>query len=211
MDRSLYSEEELLKMAKQDDQRAIEDLLQKYRGFIFHLCENYYCKGAERIDLQQEAMIGFLEAIKAFELESGKMKFRNFAAICIRREIISALKRSNRKKHTILNEALSIQNIEEERKDTKQGCNRGRLWLALCSDSPESVFLEKEYLAEAGERINALLTEMERDILFLRIKGISYREITRELQLSEKAVDNAVQRIRKKMMLVKLEKAEAGN
>jgi len=98
---------EVIEAARAGDELAMEYLLKHYQGLMSYICDKYYLKDGERDDLMQEAMIGFVQSVKSYKPESGK-QFKNFAYLCIKRELDSCVKRSNRKKHMVLNDAVSI-------------------------------------------------------------------------------------------------------
>lgn len=198
------SEEELVLCAQQGDDLALERLLYIYRGFIRYICQKYYLKDGDQQDLTQEAAIGFLEAIKAYNYES-KVKFRNFAYLCIKRELDSVVSRSNRKKRQILNNALPIYAYVEE-ENTRYGSDyyNGENYMKSDKNTPEETLIAREEARELLEFLQRELTNLEQKVLFLRIEGLSYREITTILEIRAKAVDNAIQRIRKKVMAVYL-------
>lgn len=193
-------ENNLVMLAQNGDNLALENLIKRYQGLMYYICDKYFLKDGEKEDLLQEAAIGLIEAVKAFKPESGK-KFKNFAILCITREIDSCVKRSNRKKHQILNEAVPIYAYAEN-EDDRSGIG-AQTWvdrfLKDDSPSPEAVLVEKETISELMYNINSFLSEMEKQVLKLRINGHSYNEITVKLNLQTKSVDNAVQRIRKKI------------
>lgn len=183
------------------DKDALEYLIKIYQGLLYYICDKYYLKDGEKDDLVQEATIGLIEAVNAYKFEEKGKKFKNFAILCIRREIDSCIKRSNRKKHQILNEAIPIYSYaesEEERTGVGYQTNVDRI-LKDQNPTPEALILEKERINELLSQVNSNLSEMEKQVLKLRIKGHSYNEITLQLNLQTKSVDNAVQRIRKKI------------
>ena len=105
-------EQEIIEAAQQGNEAAMEHLLKRYQGLMSYICDKYYLKDGERDDLMQEAMIGFVQSVKCYKPESGK-QFKNFAYLCIKRELDSCVKRSNRKKHMVLNDAVSMSNYNE--------------------------------------------------------------------------------------------------
>ncbi|MBR4944910.1 MAG: sigma-70 family RNA polymerase sigma factor [Peptococcaceae bacterium] len=192
-------EQDIIKAAQQGDGMAMEHLLKHYQGLMNYICDKYYLKDGERDDLMQEAMIGFVQSVKSYKPESGK-QFKNFAYLCIKRELDSCVKRSNRKKHMVLNEAVSMSNYNENDEQVE-----GKAAYLIERDSrgeiisPENTIVERESYAEIMQKITTLLSKMELNVLIMRMMGMSYNEITLALQLENKSVDNAVQRIRKKV------------
>lgn len=192
-------EEEILAAAQQGDEEAMELLLKRYQGLMSYICDKYYLRDGERDDLMQEAMIGFVQSVKSYRPDSGK-QFKNFAYLCIKRELDSCIKRSNRKKHMVLNDAVSMSNYADSEEQME---DKAAYLIERDANgeivSPENTVVEKETYAEIMQKITALLSKMELNVLIMRMMGMSYNEITLALQLENKSVDNAVQRIRKKV------------
>ncbi len=192
-------EAEVIEAAKAGDEQAMEYLLEKYQGLLGHICEKYFLRDGERDDLMQEAMIGFVQAVQDYNPKSGK-QFKNFAFLCVKRELDSCVKRSNRKKHMILNEAVPINYTNGEDEELME--NEA---LLLDRDksgnivTPENLMIEKESCAETSNLLADILSKLEYKVLIMRLMGYSYNEITLLLQLENKSVDNAMQRIRKKL------------
>lgn len=192
-------EQDVVLAAQQGNEDAMEYLLKHYQGLMSYICDKYYLKDGERDDLMQEAMIGFVQSVKGFKPESGK-QFKNFAYLCIKRELDSCVKRSNRKKHMVLNEAVSMSSYNENDEEIE-----GKATYLIDRDScgeiisPENTVVERESYNEILQTISTILSRMELNVLVMRMMGMSYNEITLALQLENKSVDNAVQRIRKKV------------
>lgn len=196
-----WSEEELALHAQNGNIDALEKLLNMYRGFVRYVCQKYYLKDGDQQDLLQEASIGLLEAIKAYDYNS-RVKFRNFAFICIKRELDSLISRSNRKKRQILNNAIPIYSfVEEENSRYGSEYYSGENFMKDDKDTPEAALIAQEGLEELMCFLQKELTILEQKVLFLRIEGLSYREITDTLLIQSKAVDNAIQRIRRKVQI----------
>lgn len=198
-DYTTLDEAEVIEAAKAGDERAMEYLLERYQGLLGHICEKYFLRDGERDDLMQEAMIGFVQAVQDYNPESGK-QFKNFAFLCVKRELDSCVKRSNRKKHMILNDAVPINYTNGE--DEEMVENEALLMERDKTGSvitPESLVLEKESCVETSNILADILSKLEYKVLIMRLMGYSYNEITLLLQLENKSVDNAMQRIRKKL------------
>ena len=198
-DYTTLDEAEVIEAAKAGDERAMEYLLERYQGLLGHICEKYFLRDGERDDLMQEAMIGFVQAVQDYNPESGK-QFKNFAFLCVKRELDSCVKRSNRKKHMILNDAVPINYTNGE--DEEMVENEALLMERDKTGSvitPESLMLEKESCVETSNILADILSKLEYKVLIMRLMGYSYNEITLPLQLENKSVDNAMQRIRKKL------------
>ena len=195
-----FEEKILIARAQAGDPYAMDTLLAAYKGLTYYICDRYYFRDGDRKDLRQEALIGLVEAIKAYDSEKSTKSFKNFAVLCIQRELVSCLKKSNRKKQKVLNEAVPIyaySDYEDEKAVTSNG-NWTDIALRDDTPSPEEYIIEKEATRELLERMNVFLSDLEKEILLLRLEGHSYQEITHSLNLHSKSVDNAIQRIRKK-------------
>ena len=199
MDYANKPELEVIEAAREGDELAMEHLLKRYHGLMSYICDKYYLKDGERDDLMQEAMIGFVQSVKSYKPDSGK-QFKNFAYLCIKRELDSCVKRSTRKKHMVLNDAISMSayNENEEQVEDKSAYLIERDASGAIV-SPENTIVERESYNEIMHKITDILSKMELNVLLMRMMGMSYNEITLALQLENKSVDNAVQRIRKKV------------
>ena len=198
-DYTTLDEAEVIEAAKAGDEMAMEYLLERYQGLLGHICEKYFLRDGERDYLMQDAMIGFVQAVQDYNPESGK-QFKNFAFLCVKRELDSCVKRSNRKKHMILNDAVPINYTNGE--DEEMVENEALLMERDKTGSvitPESLMLEKESCVETSSILADILSKLEYKVLIMRLMGYSYNEITLLLQLENKSVDNAMQRIRKKL------------
>ena len=166
-------EQKIIEAAQQGDDLAMEHLLKHYQGLMSYICDKYYLKDGERDDLMQEAMIGFVQSVKCYKPESGK-QFKNFAYLCIKRELDSCVKRSNRKKHMVLNDAVSMSNYNENDEEIE-----GKASYLIERDasgeiiSPENTVVERETYAEIMQKITTMLSGMELNVLVLRMMGMS--------------------------------------
>ena len=189
-------DEELVIMAHEGSTTAEEFLIRKYKGLARVKAQQYFIVGADNDDVMQEGMIGIFEAIRDYDVDS-EASFRTFAELCVTRQIISAIKRANRKKHQILNDSLSL-NSEDKNADDAGDALLEHIAAGEGVD-PESLTLMNEvtsYLKADGLDVlspfeNKVWTEMRR--------GLTYREIAEALGKTPKSVDNAIQRIKKKI------------
>lgn len=193
---SNFNDEEIISQIKQGDQEALGYLLEKYKNLVNIRVSKYFIVGAEKEDIAQEGMIGLFKAIKDFKPDK-QSSFKSFANICIERQLITAIKSSNRQKHMPLNSYLSLNtaaydNTEEdsvELIDTFYNKN---------VEDPLETIMKKEYYAEVENAVNKSLSKFEKQVLDRFLKGESYVTIAQRLDSPVKSVDNAIQRIRKK-------------
>ena len=195
MDLSGKSDEELIERIRNGDSKAEEELYTKYKKTVLSCARKYYMEGADWEDLLQEGMIGMYKAVCGFD-PSREAKFRSFAEICIRRQIYSAIKGALRKKHQLLNHYVSLNGeaYEEGSESPLLGVIRTR-----DTSDPEEIFIETENDRDFSERVRNALSPLERKCLALYLQGESYDSIAEKLSKNRKSVDNAVQRIRKKL------------
>lgn len=193
-----YSEmldEDLVEAAKRGDERASEFLINKYRNFVRVKAKAYFLVGADREDIIQEGMIGLYKAIRDFRRDK-LSSFRAFAELCITRQIITAIKTATRQKHIPLNSYISLNKpIYDEDSD--------RTLLDVISgmkvSDPEELVINQEASARMRARIRRNLSELEHRVLTAYLQGKSYQEMANELQRHVKSIDNALQRVKRKL------------
>lgn len=190
-----YDDNELLYLIGERNEDATNILYEKYKNIIGIKVKKYlkYASkiGLEYSDLYQEGMLGLSEAIEGYK-ESKETKFSTFANLCIERQIFSILTKGSRKKHNILNESLSLDNTYDD--------NVSLLNFVFDRDSDPSIYLEnKESIEELYKNIVNNLTELEKEVFNLKLKGFNYKEISEILNKSYKSVDTALQRIKTKI------------
>lgn len=183
------SDEELCALAKTGDVVATELLIHRSHGVILRASRPYFLAGGDYEDLIQEGMIGLFKSIHSY---NGKSSFRTFAYLCIRRNIYSALKSAMREKNRPLNNYVSIAETFTEAEET------GGMVLGSIVD-PETLYINQESEQELKTRIQGVLSKLENSILQYYLEGYSYREIAEKIGKEEKSIDNALQRIRKKI------------
>ncbi len=189
------SDEEVIRLIKQGDDHAFSYLFEKYKDLINVKVSKYYIVGAEREDTIQEGMIGLFKAIKSFD-ETKQNSFKTFANICVERQLITAIKSSNRQKHIPLNSYLSLNNSAYENDDNDEELIN--TFDSKTIEDPLETIMKKEYLTEIESTIDKTLSGFEKQVLNRYIKGESYVDIATRLNAPVKSVDNAIQRIRKK-------------
>ena len=189
-------DEEIISQIKSGDKDALSYLLEKYKNLVNIKVSKYFMIGAEKEDILQEGMIGLFKAIQSFN-EEKQNSFKSFANICIERQLITAIKSSNRQKHMPLNTYLSLNtaaydNNEDDSVELIDTFN------SKTAEDPLETIMKKEYYSEVEEAINKNLSKFEKQVLDRYLKGESYVTIAKRLDSPVKSVDNARQRIRKK-------------
>lgn len=188
------TDEELAEIAKNGDKDALEYLLKRYKDLVDMKVSKYFIIGAEREDIVQEGMIGLYKAVKSFNSEK-ESSFRSFANMCIERQLITAIKTSNRQKHIPLNSSISLNaNAYDDESDTEL---IEKLDMQVLED-PLDTITKKEYYKTIETRIDENLSDFEKQVLTRYARGESYVNIAKKLEAPVKSVDNAIQRIRKK-------------
>lgn len=187
-------DEEIIKLIKLGDKNALNYLLEKYNDIVNMKANKFFIIGAEKEDMVQEGMIGLYKAIKSFDTEK-QNSFKTFANLCIERQLITAIKSSNRQKHIPLNSYLSLNTAAyEEDEDT----TLFDTFNAHQTEDPLETITKKEYYKDVEEAINESLSDFEKQVLNRYMQGESYIQIAEKLDTPVKSIDNAIQRIRKK-------------
>ena len=191
---SKMSDEDVAVLASSGNSQATDYLLAKYRNFVLAIARSYFLIGADHEDIIQEGMIGLFKAIRDYK--SGETVFSTFAHMCVKRQIISAIKAATRKKHMPLNSYVSLnKTIYDDEQETTL--------LNVLSDNidmtPEEIFIDKEVFNGTKNTICAMLSSYEAIVLEKYLQGKSYVDIAGELGKTEKSIDNALQRIKKKI------------
>ncbi len=203
------TDEELVARARGGDDRALADLLTKYRGFARSKARSYFLVGADREDIVQEGMIGLYKAIRDFNPQM-ETSFRAFAELCITRQIITAIKTATRQKHGPLNNYVSFHRPVLA-DDEGERC-LGDLLPTLVVSDPADLVISAERIRALQEHFDTVLSDLEAEVLRLYVDGKSYQEIAEVLQRHVKSIDNALQRIKRKLdlHLKEREVADAG-
>jgi len=188
-------DEDLIEIIKSGDKSALEYLINRYKELVNIKVSRYYIIGAERDDIVQEGLIGLFKAIKCYKPDQDN-SFKSFANMCIERQLITAIKTSNRQKHMPLNSYLSLNMsaYDEENDDTPIM----EVFNSSIVEDPLDTITKKEYYASVESAIDKVLSDFEKQVLSRYINGESYIEIAQKLDTPVKSVDNAIQRIRKK-------------
>lgn len=188
-------EEEVVMEAQNGDTRAQEYIITKYENFVKVKAKSYFLIGADREDIYQEGMIGLYKAIRDFNGEKSS-SFKIFAEVCITRQIITAIKTATRQKHIPLNTYVSLNKpVSEDDSD--------RTLLDILSSmkitDPEALFIGEEQKAYMEEEMQKNLSSLELEVLYSYLDGKSYQEIACDLDRHSKSIDNALQRVKKKL------------
>ncbi|MDG4657848.1 RNA polymerase factor sigma-70 [Ectobacillus antri] len=188
-------DEEIVDYVRKGDVMALEYLIHKYKNFVRAKSRSYFLVGADREDIIQEGMIGLFKAIRDYK-EDKLSSFKAFAELCITRQIITAIKTATRQKHIPLNSYVSLDKpIYDEESD--------RTLLDVISESkvtdPEEMIINQEEYVDIELKISELLSDLERKVLSLYLDGRSYQEISELLNRHVKSIDNALQRVKRKM------------
>jgi len=203
-DFQLMIDEDVVEFAREGDDAALEYLINKYKNFVRAKARSYFLIGADREDIIQEGMIGLYKAIRDFRMDK-LSSFRAFAELCITRQIITAIKTATRQKHIPLNSYVSLNKpIYDEDSD--------RTLLDVISGSkisdPEELIISREEFDDIEEKMGEILSSLEWKVLMSYLEGKSYQEIAEDLKRHVKSIDNALQRVKRKLERY-LEKREA--
>lgn len=192
------TDEEIIKEIRNGDKQALSYLMNKYKEIVNLKVGKYFMVGAEKEDIVQEGLIGLFKAIKTFNAEKNNT-FKTFANMCIERQLITAIKSSNRQKHMPLNSYLSL-NMSAYDNEEENGAELMDTFDSKTIEDPLETIINKEYYSEIEKSIDKTLSQFEKQVLDRYMKGESYVTIAKRLDSPVKSVDNAIQRIRKKAM-----------
>ena len=189
------TDEEIVELAKYGNVGALEFLINKYKNFVRAKARTYFLIGADREDIIQEGMIGLYNAIRAYRYDR-QASFRAFAEICVTRQIITAIKTATRQKHIPLNSYVSLNKpvFDEESERTL-----GEVVVTEKDGNPEDLFINQENLMDIESTMNKILSPLEQEVVGLYLEGKSYQEIAEQLNRHVKSVDNALQRVKRKL------------
>ena len=191
-------DEELIYLASQGDLVAEECLINKYKKLVKIKARSYFLIGADTEDIIQEGMIGLYKAVRNYQFKK-LSSFKAFAELCITRQIITAIKSATRQKHIPLNSYISL-----NRPIYNEDSDRTLLDIVdnLSINDPQDLFLNGEKLNNLKVRIKRILSDLERDVLESYLDAKSYQEIAADLGRHVKSIDNALQRIKRKLELI---------
>ena len=204
MDRNMFSinetdytqmtDEKLIENIKNEDQNAFNCLVERYNDLVNMKASKFFMAGAEKDDMVQEGMIGLYKAVKSY-VPQKQNSFKTFANMCIERQLITAVKNSNRQKHIPLNSSVSL---NASAYDDNEDVDRIDILNIKTLNDPSDIIANQEYFKDIQEKIKENLSEFELMVLNEYEKGKSYAAIAEKLNAKTKSVDTAIQRIRKK-------------
>lgn len=188
-------DEEIVLEAKTGSTQAQEYLINKYENFVKAKAKSYFLIGADKEDIYQEGMIGLYKAIRDFKPDK-LASFKAFAELCVTRQIITAIKTATRQKHIPLNTYISLNKpvYDEESDRTLMDVISG-----IKVTDPEELVVSREELVNVENEISQVLSDLEMEVLMSYIEGKSYQEIACDLDRHAKSIDNALQRVKRKL------------
>lgn len=191
----IMEDEDVVELAQAGSGQAQEYLINKYKNFVRAKARSYFLIGADREDIIQEGMIGLYKAIRDFRGEK-LSSFRAFAELCITRQIITAIKTATRQKHIPLNSYVSLNKpiYDEDSDRTLMDVISG----TKVSD-PEELIISREEFDDIEEKMGEILSSLEWEVLMSYLEGKSYQEIALDLKRHVKSIDNALQRVKRKL------------
>lgn len=189
------ADEEIVAFARDGDAIALEYLIHKYKNFVRAKARSYFLIGADREDIIQEGMIGLYKAIRDFRADK-LASFRAFAELCITRQIITAIKTATRQKHIPLNSYVSLNKplYDDESDRTLEDVLAGNK-----VTDPEELVISREEFLDIESKMSEFLSDLEWSVLMLYLEGKSYQEIAEQLSRHVKSIDNALQRVKRKL------------
>lgn len=191
-----FDEEIIVEQARKGDPKAQEILIKKYKNFVRSKARSYFLIGADREDIVQEGMIGLFKAMRDYQPDRVS-SFKSFAELCIKRQIITAIKTATRQKHIPLNSYVSLN------KPVFDDDSDRTLYDVMSNNSkelnPEHLMIKREELSHIEEKMGEVLSDLEWKVLNAYLEGKSYQEISIEMNKHVKSVDNALQRVKKKL------------
>ena len=187
------ADEELVKLSHDGDELALEYLIERYKYFVRSKARSYFLVGADHEDIIQEGMIGLYKAARDYKEESS---FRSFAELCITRQMITAIKTATRQKHIPLNSYVSLNKpaFDDDSERTVEDA-----LLQDCASDPEELIINLENVSDIENKLNEMLSPLEKKVMVLYLEGKSYVEIGELLGRHTKSVDNALQRVKRKL------------
>jgi RNA polymerase sporulation-specific sigma factor len=189
---------QLVMRARNGDSSALDHLIRKYTGFVRLKASSYFLAGGDSEDLIQEGLIGLYKAVRDFRADK-ETSFRSFAELCVTRQIITAIKTATRFKHTPLNQYVSFSHTPAGQ-DSDSDCTLGDALPGPSVDEPSTCVISTEELQSLVFTLGTGLSSLESDALRLYLEGSSYEEMAEQLGCDTKTIDNALQRVKRKVV-----------
>jgi RNA polymerase sporulation-specific sigma factor len=189
---------QLVMRARNGDESALDQLMRRYTGFVRLKASSYFLAGGDSEDLIQEGLIGLYKAVRDFRSDK-ETSFRSFAELCVTRQIITAIKTATRFKHQPLNQYISFSHTPAGQ-DTDGECTLGDALPGSAVEEPSLVVISTEELQSLIFTLGTGLSRLESDALRLYLEGSSYEEMAEELGCDTKTIDNALQRVKRKIL-----------
>ncbi|MCT4663388.1 MAG: RNA polymerase sporulation sigma factor SigH [Tissierellales bacterium] len=188
-------DEEIVKRAQENDDLALEYIIRKYKNFVKAKAKSYFLIGADREDIIQEGMIGLYKSVRDFKADKSS-SFRAFADLCVTRQIITAIKTATRQKHIPLNSYISLNKpiFDEESDRTLMD-----IMTSIQVNDPEDLVINRENVFDIECKIGEVLSKLECQVLAYYLEGKTYHEIAELLGRHVKSIDNALQRVKRKV------------
>lgn len=187
MDLKNLSDEELILKAREKNEEAQNEIYSRYKNLVKKIIKSFYLIGGDQEDLLQEGMLGLFKAVENYK---GEIPFKNYASVCIKSSAISAIKKSNSGKNKFLNNCLPLESGVSEEESSK---------ITFSYENPEFSIINNEAVSETEIKIKESLSDFEYKIFLYYSDGFSYQDIADKTGKTVKSIDNAVQRIRKKL------------
>jgi RNA polymerase sporulation-specific sigma factor len=189
---------QLVLRARNGDGGALDVLIRRYTGFVRLKASSYFLAGGDSEDLVQEGLIGLYKAVRDFRSDK-ETSFRSFAELCVTRQIITAIKTATRFKHAPLNTYVSFSHTPAGQ-DSDTDCTLGDALPGPSVDEPSICVISSEELQSLVFTLGTGLSQLEHDALRLYLEGASYEEMAEELGCDTKTIDNALQRVKRKIL-----------
>ena len=194
------TDEEIIRRVRGGEKEGTDYLLEKYKNLVRKKARALYLIGGDNDDLIQEGMIGLYKAIRDYDVEKETV-FRSFASVCIDLQLYNAVKGANRLKNSPLNTYISLDIPVEARGNEENGAaTLGEMLEWVGVSNPEDILIDRERVGKIEQYIRQNLSEFEQKVVNLYVDGMNYQQIAKELEKTPKSIDNALQRIKKKLM-----------
>lgn len=193
------SDTDIFLRMREGDKQAVDYLMEKYKYLVRQKARTLFLMGGDKDDLIQEGMIGLYKAIRDYK-EDKDSSFRNFADLCVSRQMYNAIKASNRKKNIPLNTYISFYTpIHGDNREYEDKFSMIDLMIQNNELNPEEMLIDKENTSMIQYELGKRLSDFEQQVLQLYLEGLSYTQIAEQLEKEPKSIDNALQRIKAKL------------